>query len=66
MSIPEGFAASAALYALCAAFVFVAVTIADQYGKRPTLYRRGITVTLVLGIVAGLLAQVAILAEALS
>lgn len=64
ISIPEALGASAVLYVVVAAGVFVGVTIADQRGDRPKLYRRGITASLILVIIAALLVQAAIIASA--
>ena len=41
LTIPEGFAATGALFLILAAVTFVAIVTADQYGERPDLWRAG-------------------------
>lgn len=47
-TIPEGFAATGCLLGILAAFVFLGVATADQYGNKPELFRLGSRVALAL------------------
>lgn len=45
LTIPEAFAATGIVFAILSAVTFVAIVTADQYGKRPELWRNGLRLT---------------------
>jgi ABC-type multidrug transport system permease subunit len=45
LTIPEAFAATGIVFIILAAVTFVAIVTADQYGKRPELWRNGLRLT---------------------
>lgn len=52
LTIPEAFAATGIVFIILAGVTFVAIVTADQYGKRPELWRSGLRLTVALGVVA--------------
>lgn len=45
LTIPEAFGATGIVFIILAAVTFVAIVTADQYGKRPELWRNGLRLT---------------------
>lgn len=48
LTIPEAFGATGIVFTILAGITFVAIVTADQYGKRPDLWRGGIRLTVAL------------------
>lgn len=45
LTIPEAFGATGIVFIILAGVTFIAIVTADQYGKRPDLWRGGLRLT---------------------